>query len=90
MRRPAFIKLTLTAGYKLSGPSATQYPVPKLLQDGVTTLVRDMWRLIDRQQQGIASISIQGQATTFDGLDIPKRVKEIADMFARAEMLVGL
>ena len=89
-KRPSVITLTLTAGYKLSDVSVNQHPVPRLLQDGVLILVRDMFRLVDRQNQGIASISVQGQATTLDSLDIPKRVKEIADMFTRAELLVGL
>lgn len=88
-KRPALIQITLTAGYSLSG-AANQHPVPRVLQDGVIILVRDMFRLVDRQNQGIASISMQGQATTFDSLEIPKRVYQIADMFTRAEMLVGL
>lgn len=88
--RPSNIAITLTAGYTLGTVVGGKVAMPRLLQDGMIILVRDMFRLVDRQNQGIASISVQGQATTFDSLDIPKRVKEIADMFARSEMLVGL
>lgn len=87
------IRVSYTAGYLLNANDSDNpfdTPVPGLLREGVLALVRDMWRLTDRQMTGISSMSINGQSTAFDSLDVPKRVKEIADMFSRVEMLVSL
>ena len=84
------IQATYTAGYMLgwSESDAPEMPVPHLLREGVLTLVRDMFRLVNRQHQGISSMSAGGQTVSFDSLDIPKRVRDIAGYFSRAEMAV--
>lgn len=88
---PVQIRASFTAGYALTvddSDNPLDIEVPARLREGVLALVRDAWRLTDRQMSGIASMSAGSQTVTFDSLDIPKRVLEIADSFSRAEMLV--